>query len=101
MHSRCRRSRIPVVEYNPIAAAGLEGSTTGRGGMRLRDYDHTRSQLTASAGQRRRTFARGDVERLHWFLEGVIPVAEQSGVRLAMHPNDPPIPVFRGRRSQY
>jgi len=35
-------------------------------------------------------------ERLEWFLERLVPVAEESGVRLAAHPDDPPIPVLRG-----
>lgn len=89
---------IPVVEYNFTPLRGSEGyaRTTGRGGIGLRDYneartsglpplpnvgEHTREQLWA---------------RLESFLREVIPVAEQSGVRLALHPNDPPIPVFRG-----
>jgi mannonate dehydratase len=33
--------------------------------------------------------------RLQNFLEDVIPVAEQSGVRLAAHPDDPPMPTMR------
>jgi mannonate dehydratase len=33
--------------------------------------------------------------RLQRFLEEVIPVAEASGVRLAAHPDDPPVPVMR------
>jgi mannonate dehydratase len=31
-----------------------------------------------------------------YFLKAVIPVAEASGVRLALHPNDPPAPLSRG-----
>jgi mannonate dehydratase len=31
-----------------------------------------------------------------YFLKAVIPVAEQSNVRLALHPNDPPAPISRG-----
>ena len=33
--------------------------------------------------------------RLARFLEDVLPVAEQSGVRLAAHPDDPPLPIVR------
>jgi mannonate dehydratase len=35
--------------------------------------------------------------RLQRFLEDVVPVAEQSGVRLAAHPDDPPMPYMRGQ----
>jgi mannonate dehydratase len=33
--------------------------------------------------------------RLERFLEDVLPVAEKSGVRLAAHPDDPPMPTMR------
>lgn len=35
-------------------------------------------------------------ERLERFLRDVIPVAEAAGVRLAAHPDDPPMPTLRG-----
>ena len=35
-------------------------------------------------------------ERLRYFLKAVVPVAEESHVRLALHPNDPPVPEYRG-----
>jgi mannonate dehydratase len=33
---------------------------------------------------------------LHYFLQKVIPVAEHAGVKLAMHPDDPPLSPIRG-----
>lgn len=33
-------------------------------------------------------------ERLAYFLRRIVPVAEEAGVRLALHPDDPPWPIF-------
>lgn len=35
-------------------------------------------------------------EALEYFLAAVVPVAERSGVRLGLHPDDPPLPQLRG-----
>ncbi len=35
--------------------------------------------------------------RLGAFLEELVPVAEAAGVRLAAHPDDPPVPTLRGQ----
>ncbi len=34
-------------------------------------------------------------QRLNYFLNELIPVAEEAGVKLAAHPDDPPMPVVR------
>ena len=42
------------------------------------------------------TISRDELwRRLQRFLEDVLPVAEQAGVRLAAHPDDPPMPTMR------
>lgn len=33
---------------------------------------------------------------LEYFLKAVVPEAEKSGVKLALHPDDPPVPSIRG-----
>lgn len=35
-------------------------------------------------------------ETLAWFLERAVPVAEEAGVKLALHPDDPPLSPLRG-----
>jgi mannonate dehydratase len=55
---------------------------------------HTPAELEAL----RAAYAELDDERmwehLAYFLERVVPVAEAAGVRMAIHPDDPPWPVF-------
>ena len=35
-------------------------------------------------------------DNITYYLKAVIPVAEKAGVRMALHPNDPPAPISRG-----
>ena len=35
-------------------------------------------------------------ERIRYFLERVVPEAEKAGVKLALHPDDPPVPNLKG-----
>jgi mannonate dehydratase len=70
-------------------------TTRARGGALVSSYDH---DINRKAPQT----AYGEVpeERL-WetyarFIERVIPVAEAAGVKLALHPDDPPLSPIRG-----
>jgi mannonate dehydratase len=35
-------------------------------------------------------------ENYQWFIEQVMPTAEKAGVKMALHPDDPPVPVLQG-----
>ena len=89
---------LPVVEYNFYAHRLMEGyhEVEGRGGAGYTgfDYDPVKDlPADPEIGEHR---AEDLWNNLTYFLEAVIPVAEQAGVRMAVHPNDPPIPVSHG-----
>lgn len=35
-------------------------------------------------------------ENYHWFIEQVMPVAQSNGIKMALHPDDPPVPELHG-----
>jgi mannonate dehydratase len=89
---------VPVIEYNFYVHRLTDGyyNLPGRGGSTYYgfNYDkvkdlppnpsvgiHTADELWAN---------------LTYFLKAVIPVAEKAGVRMALHPNDPPPPITMG-----
>ena len=89
---------IPVVEYNWFTVRAMGGyyKEPGRGGSLLSAHDYERSRdlpPLADMGPHRAADVWPRYER---FLKAVVPVAERAGVRLAVHPNDPPPPRFRG-----
>lgn len=94
------RIGIEVLTYNFTALRASEGYAAqhgrGRGGAHLRDFDYERiKDLPPIDG----VGEHGMEEmwtRLEYFLETIVPVAAAAGVRLALHPNDPPVPVYRG-----
>ncbi|MBL9216260.1 MAG: mannonate dehydratase [Opitutaceae bacterium] len=92
------RLGIPVVEYNFFSLRNVEGlyQKPGRGGASYRAFDDGRvrdqSPLPVLG-------PRSDEEtwaNLRYFLQAAVPAAEEAGVRLALHPNDPPVPTYRG-----
>ncbi|MGC8794765.1 MAG: mannonate dehydratase, partial [Bryobacteraceae bacterium] len=91
------RAGLPVIEYNFYAHRAMEGyyEETGRAGAGYTafDYDRMRDLPPPQVGA---YSAEQLWKNLTYFLKAVIPEAEEAGVRLALHPNDPPVPVSRG-----
>jgi mannonate dehydratase len=89
---------IGVWCYNFMAVFGwlrTSTSTLTRGGALVTSYDHALMETGPLT-----EFGTVSEERL-WdnfasFLECVVPVAEQARVKLALHPDDPPISPIRG-----
>ena len=89
---------LPVIEYNFYAHRLTEGykEETGRGGAGYTAYDYELSKdLPPKEGVGTHTRAE-QLKRARYFLEAIVPEAEKANVRLALHPNDPPVPVSRG-----
>jgi mannonate dehydratase len=75
---------------------GYERLPLGRGGALLTTFDVERIQGELDdrpAGE----VSREEVwSRIAYFYERVVPVAEEARVRLATHPDDPPLATYRG-----
>lgn len=89
---------IPILCYNFMTAFGwLRTSLAdrGRGGALVSSYRH---ELMRQAPLTQ--YGEVSEERLwqnfEYFLKRVLPVAERAGVKLALHPDDPPISPIRG-----
>lgn len=106
---------LPVIEYNFYAHRLTEGyyEETGRAGAGYTAYDYDRvldgegpydgpedkgfKPRDLPPRERVGTHTRADqLKRAKAFLEAIVPEAEKANVRLALHPNDPPVPVSRG-----
>jgi len=89
---------LPVVEYNFYAHRIVEGyyEEIGRAGAGLTAFDNDKVKDLPPLAEEGAHNVEEIWANITYFLKGVIPVAEQSGVRLALHPNDPPAPLSRG-----
>ena len=67
-------------------------------GFRLADAERAISLNAASQAISRHTIGADALwANLERFLKAIIPVAEEASVTMAMHPDDPPLPVFMGK----
>jgi mannonate dehydratase len=117
------KAGLPVIEYNFYSHRAVEGyyDIVGRGGSQYLGYDYYRKgQANPADNQWNYKKARTPEEEnlsmselqptekepaltkeqawasITYFLKAIIPVAVKAGVRMALHPNDPPPPMSRG-----
>jgi len=89
---------LPVIEYNWYAHRAMEGyfEETGRAGAGWTGFDYARMKDLPPLPQEGAHTLEEMWANITYFLKAVIPEAEKAGVRMALHPNDPPAPVSRG-----
>ena len=92
------RAGLPVIEYNFYAHRAIEGyyEETGRAGAGLTAFDYDRVKGLPPLPNEGAHTLDEMWRNITYFVKAVVPVAEESGVRLALHPNDPPAPLSRG-----
>ena len=92
------KAGLPVVEYNFYAHRATEGyyDEPGRGGSGMLAFDYAKIKDLPPLPQEGAHSIEEMWKNVTYFLKAVVPVAKESGVRLALHPNDPPAPISRG-----
>jgi mannonate dehydratase len=90
---------IPTLCYNWVsvyswARTGL--AVPARGGALTTEYDHAAMSAAAPRSEADLATEPALWKNFEYFLRRVVPVAEECGVRLALHPDDPPISPVRG-----
>jgi mannonate dehydratase len=95
------RAGIPAAKYNlTLLGVVRTAPTKGRGGARYSTfvYDQARDRDGDPPAESGPVSERQMWERITYFLEKVVPVAEECKVRLCCHPHDPGMPPGRAYR---
>ncbi len=92
------KAGIPLVCYNFMAGLGWLRTNVNvpeRGGALTSEFDNrvAKQQGLTQWGEISEEKLWQNIE---YFLKAVIPVAEKAGVKMALHPDDPPLSPLRG-----
>ena len=91
------KARIPVLGYVFNAIGHFRtASSRGRGGAVYDRFDYEELMRDPPIVPGKQIGEEALWENLAYFLRRVIPVAEDAGVKMALHPDDPPIPEALG-----
>src|SRR5438309_1037735 len=93
------RAGIPAVKYNlTILGVVRTKSTRGRGRARYSTFVYEKAKQDGPPAESGPVSEEAMWDRITYFLQRVVPVAEECKVRLCCHPHDPAMPPtgFRG-----
>lgn len=88
---------IPILCYNFMSVFGWLRTATDvptRGGAQVTAFDY--DQLDQSLTEAGEVSDEQMWDNFEYFLKRVVPVAEAANVKLALHPDDPPMSPLRG-----
>ncbi len=93
------RAGIPALKYNmTILGVVRSEPSRGRGGARYSTFEYDKAAQVPPLTEAGPVNADAMWERIAYFLERVIPVAEEYKIRMACHPHDPGMPPGKGFR---
>lgn len=89
----CAAAGIPAIKYNlSILGVLRTGQSPGRGDATYSTWHLKDAHPTSPLTRAGRVDADAFWERITYFLERVIPVADEYKIRMALHPHDPGVP---------
>ena len=89
----CARAEIPAIKYNMSMLGVLRTERTpGRGGSSYSTWRLKEAKPSTPLTRAGRVTADIYWERITYFLDRVIPVANEHKIRMACHPHDPGVP---------
>ena len=88
---------IPVAGYAFHPGNTYSTGTIQHRGYQVREFDLDVFRNRVEKQRFDRTYCAEEMwNHYRYFMEAVLPVAEQSNVRMALHPDDPPVSVMNG-----
>ncbi|MCX6380435.1 MAG: mannonate dehydratase [Armatimonadetes bacterium] len=90
------RAGIPILGYHwmPNGVWRTSFETKVRGGAVSNEFRMAQAKTALTHG---REYSHEEMwENYDWYLSRILPVCEEAGVRMALHPDDPPVPVLGG-----
>ncbi|HEY2433269.1 MAG TPA: mannonate dehydratase [Vicinamibacterales bacterium] len=99
MIRNCARAGIFQVKYNfTLIGVPRSGTALGRGPSRYSEFVYARAKQDPPLTSAGKVDADTYWERITYFLERVVPVAEEYKVKMGCHPQDPGVPKGSGWR---